>query len=105
MWVGIEKGAKQVKAVFDQLEPKLRNLGFKPDKKGFRPHVTIARVKGGRNKKELSEAITKLGNFEVGEVNFDCLRLKESVLTPQGPIYSTLKEVCPGRAGEGKSPQ
>ena len=59
VWVGIKKGRKILKDVFDQLEPRLRGLGFKPDNKGFSPHLTIARVRGGKNKLRLAEVSEK----------------------------------------------
>lgn len=95
VWAGIRKGADELGNVFDQLEPRLRKLGFKPDLKGFSPHLTIARVRTGRNKAELSRCVEELADYEFGVLRADCLRLKKSVLTPKGPIYSTLKEVCP----------
>ncbi|NIR87882.1 RNA 2',3'-cyclic phosphodiesterase [Candidatus Bathyarchaeota archaeon] len=94
IWTGIRKGADELANIFNQLEPSLRQLGFRPDKKGFSPHLTIARVKTGRNKAELVRCAQELADYEFGVVRADCLRLKKSVLTPKGPIYSTLKEVC-----------
>ena len=93
VWVGIQKGAQELKSVFDQLEPRLQRLGFRPDPKGFSPHLTIARVKSGRNKAELARHIEEMANYECGIIKAEYLRLKKSVLTPKGPIYSTLKEV------------
>jgi len=95
LWTGITQGADQLQSVFNQLEPRLRLLGFPPDPKGFSPHLTIARVKSGRNKAELAKCVTENANYEFGMVRADCLRLKRSDLTPKGPIYSTLKEFCP----------
>jgi len=94
VWAGMQKGAEELKNVFSQLEPRLRKLGFKPDSKGFSPHITIARVRTGRNKAELARCINELTNYEFGVLKADCLKLKKSVLTPKGPIYSILKEVC-----------
>ncbi len=94
IWTGIQKGADDLRKVSDQLEPRLRKLGFKPDPKGFSPHITIARVRTGRNKSELIGCVKELADYEFGVLRADCLRLKKSVLTPKGPIYSTLKEVC-----------
>jgi 2'-5' RNA ligase len=96
VWAGIRKGANELQDVFSQLEPRLRGLGFKPDRKGFSPHLTIARVRTGRNKTQLVKLISEMGNHEFGAVKAECLRLKKSDLTPRGPIYSTLREVCVG---------
>jgi len=95
VWVGITEGADQMRSIFSQLEPRLRKLGFAPDSKGFSPHLTIARVRSGRNKAELVECISENVNSEFGVIRDECLRLKRSDLTPEGPVYSTLKEFCP----------
>lgn len=96
VWAGIRKGADELMNVFNQLEPRLRRLGFKPDTKGFSPHLTIARVKTGRRKAELVECVKNLADYEFGIIKADYLRLKKSVLTPKGPIYTTLREVRGG---------
>jgi 2'-5' RNA ligase len=95
VWVGITEGADQLKNVFSRLEPRFRSLGFIPDSKGFSPHLTIARVKSGKNKTQLAEFVTKNASYDFGSVKAECLRLKRSDLTPRGPIYSTLMEFCP----------
>ena len=97
VWAGIRKGADELVNVFDQLEPRLRKLGFKPDPKGFSPHLTIARVRTGRHKAELIRCVEDLADYEFGVINADWLRLKKSVLTPKGPIYTTLREVHGGK--------
>ena len=94
VWAGIKKGAEELENIFKQLESRLQNLGFKPDSKGFSSHITIARVKTGRNKAELVHCINELTSYEFGVLKADCLKLMKSVLTPKGPIYSTIKEVC-----------
>jgi 2'-5' RNA ligase len=101
VWAGITEGAEQLQNVFNQLEPRLRSLGFPPDPKGFSPHLTIARVKTGRNKAQLADFVTKNANYDFGTIKAECLRLKRSDLTPRGPIYSTLKQYCPQKEQKG----
>ena len=93
IWAGIRKGSKLLEDIFSQLEYRLTGLGFKKDNKGFSPHLTIARVRTGKNKARLAELIMELEDYEFGIVNIDCLRLKKSDLTPRGPIYTNLSEV------------
>ncbi|MEM3566416.1 MAG: RNA 2',3'-cyclic phosphodiesterase [Candidatus Bathyarchaeia archaeon] len=95
VWAGIRNGANELRGIFSQLEPYLRSLGFAPDPKGFSPHLTIARVKSGRNKAALVKFLMENADYEFGVVRAECLRLKRSDLTPKGPIYSTLREYCP----------
>ncbi len=94
-WAGIRQGVDQLKNIFSQLEPRLQALGFAPETRGFSPHLTIARVRSGRNKAELAKCIHENLDYDFGLIKAACLRLKRSELTPRGPIYLTLKEVCP----------
>lgn len=94
VWAGITEGSDELQKVAEQLETQLRTLGFRADPKGFNPHLTLARVRTGRNKAELARRVQELVDYDFGIVRADCLRLRKSVLTPQGPIYSTLREVC-----------
>ena len=94
IWAGIGKGSDDLRNIFDQLEPRLRGLGFTPDTKGFSPHLTLVRVRTGRTKAELIQSIGDLADYEFGTIKAICLKLKESVLTPKGPTYTTLREVC-----------
>ncbi len=98
IWVGVTEGSREMKDVSSQLEPRLRKLGFPPDRKGFSPHLTIARVRSGRNKDELAKCIRENTDQEFGTFIGKCLNLKKSDLTPKGPIYSTLKEFCPPKS-------
>jgi len=95
VWAGIIQGAEELKNIFEQLEPQIRTLGFAADAKGFSPHLTIARVRSGTNKQRVAQLVTEKSEYDFGSVKADCLRLKRSQLSPKGPIYSTLREVCP----------
>ena len=96
VWAGITEGKDQLRDVFTKIEPRLQVLGFAPDPKGFSPHLTIARVRSGRNKTQLAEFVNKNASHKFGTIKAECLRLKKSTLSPKGPTYSTLKEFCPG---------
>jgi len=93
VWVGMARGEVELRSIFNQIEPNLRNLGFPPDRKGFSPHLTIARVRSGRNRQELVEAVEALKDQTLGSMTVSKVKLKKSVLTPKGPIYTTLYEV------------
>jgi 2'-5' RNA ligase len=97
VWAGITEGEGQLRDVFNQIERRLRPLGFAPDPKGFSPHLTIARVRSGRNKAQLAEFVNKNASHEFGTIKAECLRLKKSALSPKGPTYFTLKEFCSGQ--------
>jgi 2'-5' RNA ligase len=95
LWAGITEGADKLKSIFNRLEPYLRSLGLPSDPKGFSPHLTIARVRSGRNRAQLTRCLEENMDYEFGVIRANCLRLKRSDLTPKGPIYTNLREFCP----------
>ena len=92
VWVGLE-GAEPLISISRTLDNELSKLGFKREKRGFRPHVTVARVKGPRNKNILADVINEYKDVDFGIKNVDCIRLKKSVLSREGPTYSTVREI------------
>lgn len=94
IWAGIQKNLDKLEMISRQLASRLHILGFPSDSKPFSPHITLARVRSSRNKAELADSMNELTDYVFGVLNLDCLKLKKSVLTPRGPIYTTLKEVC-----------
>lgn len=93
IWVGVSEGYNEVVSIFNFLEGELRRLGFKPESKAFHPHVTIARVKRRRNLERIVDVFRSYHNHVFGRMTVNCIRLKRSILSPRGPIYSTLKEI------------
>jgi 2'-5' RNA ligase len=92
VWVGLE-GAELLISISKTLDQGLSKIGFKREKRGFRPHVTVARVKGPRNKDVLADVINNYKDVSFGVKRVDGIRLKKSVLSREGPTYSTIKEV------------
>ncbi|MFH1328793.1 MAG: RNA 2',3'-cyclic phosphodiesterase [Candidatus Bathyarchaeota archaeon] len=93
VWTGIVEGKEEIRALFNQIESRLSALGFPHDPKGFSPHLTIARVKTGKNKDKLAKSVTELSDHEVGNMTVNYVRLKRSILTPKGPNYSTIYKI------------
>ena len=92
IWAGINEGISGVTMVFEELDEKLSKIGFERERRKIPPHITICRVRGGKNKDYLVEELLKLKDQEFGQINVDRIILKKSVLTPSGPIYSTIVE-------------
>ncbi|MFQ5997725.1 MAG: RNA 2',3'-cyclic phosphodiesterase [Candidatus Bathyarchaeia archaeon] len=92
IWVGLSEGERGFRDVYDNLQLMLKKMRLSTDSKGFSPHITLARVRTGRNKARLVQAVSDLADFDVGQVKVERVSLKKSVLTPSGPIYSTICE-------------
>ncbi len=92
IWVGIENAEPLIK-IAGALDNELTKLGFKREKRGFRPHLTVARVKGPKGKNRLRQVLKDYKGEFFGSQNMECIRLKKSVLSREGPTYTTVKEV------------
>ncbi|MCW4051269.1 MAG: RNA 2',3'-cyclic phosphodiesterase [Candidatus Bathyarchaeota archaeon] len=92
IWAGITEGVTELTSVFKVLDDKLSKLGFEKERRRFSPHLTISRVRTGRNRPQLIEELQNLVDQEFGIVHVDKIVLKKSVLTSKGPIYTTLAE-------------
>lgn len=94
VWIGIDPSSRkqleeQALAINSVLE-KTNSLRKNDREERFSPHVTIARVKSGRNKESLVNFVREHKNQEYGVMKIRNLRLKLSHLTPAGPEYSDL---------------
>ena len=93
VWIGIKKGITELIDIYSQIESRLNKIGFHPETRGLRPHITVARVRSARNKNKLVKTIIDMQNSVFGSFIIDSIKLKKSILTQKGPIYSTLLEV------------
>lgn len=91
VWVGMEDG-KILKGIADGLDQGLKSLGFERDRKGFVPHLTLARTRSPRNLANVQEIIKDNATTDFGTYPVDKIFLKKSILSPQGPAYSVVRE-------------
>ncbi|MEF8874032.1 MAG: RNA 2',3'-cyclic phosphodiesterase [Candidatus Thermoplasmatota archaeon] len=76
-----------------RVEEELVPLGFERDDREFSPHITVARVKGGKNKEKLREVIEKYEDEHFTTFEVKGLTLKKSILKKSGPEYHTLETI------------
>jgi len=91
IWLGIESNGILEK-ISESLSNDMRTLGFKRDK-GFKGHLTLARVRNARDKKKLSRIISGNRDEKVMAYHVECINLMKSTLTPMGPIYEVLRSI------------
>jgi 2'-5' RNA ligase len=73
-----------------KVEKVLEPLGFFSDKP-FKPHITVFRIK--KKIGDISEELKNQNMINFGIQRVSNIKLKQSVLTANGPIYSDLVEV------------
>ncbi len=92
IWVGIEEGARDLMNLHELIMKLTGDIGER-DERGFVPHLTIARVKYVRNRERYMEVVKRYEGMDFGTQVVDSIKLKRSVLTPRGPIYSDLMTI------------
>jgi len=92
IWIGIEN-TEQLGKIAYKIDDQTLKLGYDREKRKFSAHLTIARVKSAKNKDKLIQIIEKYKEVEFGKIIVDSIKLKQSELTPKGPIYTTLKDI------------
>ncbi len=95
IWIGFEGNMNLMQTIKDTVEEKLnKRLNIKKDnRRNFKPHLTIARLKKDRRDYNTFDSFKNIikenRNKEFGEFNIREIVLKKSDLTPKGPIYTT----------------
>ena len=91
IWIGTDEiGGNALVDLAKKVESVLAPLGFTSDKP-FKSHITIFRIKNKIG--DISKDLEKFESYEFGSQEITKIKLKQSVLTPQGPIYSDLEEI------------
>ncbi len=91
LWVGIRKGEEQVRSLAAAVESAAVNASYAPEKRGFSPHLTLARVKNPETD-PWEEVLASLRALSWPESVMDRFVLWKSVLGPGGPSYTVLHE-------------
>ncbi|MEN6609918.1 MAG: RNA 2',3'-cyclic phosphodiesterase [Methanoregulaceae archaeon] len=87
---GVAEDEGRSAALSALLEDALEPLGFEREDRPFTPHATLARVREFHP--ALTEKLQALEEFPCGCCTIRGMKLKKSVLTPNGPIYSDIAE-------------
>lgn len=96
IWVGADKGAREAAALALKIDEALEKIGFEKEKRPFAAHLTIGRVRSGKNKAALVEKIRSsqgpVASSRGPGQRISSVMLFKSTLTPQGSIYTKLHE-------------
>ncbi len=90
IWLGVKKGADLIKLLNEKIEKEFEKLGFQKEKREYKTHLTLGRVKSLKNITSLAGSIDKIAFQPTDETKIDRLILFQSTLTPKGAIYAPL---------------
>ncbi len=91
IWAGIKEGFSELIELHELIEYELKNIGLKLEREDFHPHVTLARVKESSSMKEVLKILENNLELEFGSFMAKDFSLKQSILTPRGPIYKDIE--------------
>lgn len=91
LWVGIQQGKTQIAEIAGTVEGALVPLGFKKEKRDFKTHITICRIKNVLDHIKFSAMIGQINSsFQPLAFTACAITFLESKLTPQGSVYTPL---------------
>jgi len=92
IWLGLDGDVEPMGRFRDALQEALAPLGFAPERRPFRPHLTMGRFrKGGFPDDRLNEALESHRNETSPECVLPELVLFRSDLRPTGAVYTVLE--------------
>ncbi len=97
IWAGIVDCDDGLGQLHKALETTLAELGFPPERRPFKPHLTLARVKYAPDAEAIRQAAEGLADAYFGTQHAAELVAYTSMLTPDGPVYTALSRSRLGR--------
>ena len=102
LWVGVREPVGVLAGLQKAVEQELAGMGFKPENRPFRPHLTLGRVQrkaSQSEQKRLGELVAGSDLGPLGGMVVPAVNVMRSQLRPEGAIYTALAHVPLG--GEG----
>ena len=94
IWIPVAGGIGPLTELYRSLEGELESLGFARERREFRPHVTLGRVREGApmpQRRAVAEALAAAQPDESPALSVESVSLIRSVLTPAGSEYTRLR--------------
>jgi 2'-5' RNA ligase len=101
VWVGVAEPSGVLIALQKQVTRALVPLGFEPERRAFKPHLTLGRASRHAGRRDLAEVGDLIAGSEIGslgQVDVDHIILMKSDLRPSGAVYTPLAVLSLGQA-------
>lgn len=92
IWLGATVGNQELIGLHKMFDDSLKDIS-EPEKREIKPHLTLGRVRTGRNRDDLVLVLRKFENIEIGEFEATEIKLFRSFLSPKGPEYEIIHTV------------
>jgi 2'-5' RNA ligase len=97
VWAGIAGPPPELVACHRACEQAFAELGFPPEDREFRPHLTIGRSRDQRGTRDARSAVEGLSSFAAGSFTATEMIVFQSVLSRSGATYTPLARAEFGR--------
>ena len=93
IWVGLGGQTQLLIELQRKLEDNLAAIGFPKEKRPFKGHLTLGRIKEAVNSNVIRQVMREFADLRGDEFVASRIILFKSDLQPSGPIYSQLQQV------------
>jgi len=90
LWIDVKDDKGSLAKINRLLETECEKIGFSKERKNYKPHLTVARLREAGKSKELAEKHLRK-EFEPAEFEVAEIMIYESRLQPAGSIYSKVQ--------------
>ena len=93
IWVGAQSESDLLKITAKQIDNELHQLGFELEKRSFKAHLTLGRVKGLHGIDGVINKLKQGQGFKGGSFKVHEIVVMRSDLKPTGAVYTSLKRI------------
>ncbi|MCX7943829.1 MAG: RNA 2',3'-cyclic phosphodiesterase [Deltaproteobacteria bacterium] len=91
IWLGLRDGREELIDIVNSIENKVESIGFSRERREFKAHLTVARIKSNNIKIEMG-TLNELLHKDICDFFADRIILYKSDLLPSGAKYTALGE-------------
>ena len=92
VWVRGVDSSNTLEKIYGTLETELINIDFQPDDHKFSAHITLGRNKFPKYNDEFQNLMNEYAIEDFGRQKVKKVSLFQSTLTPEGPIYTNIRD-------------
>jgi 2'-5' RNA ligase len=97
VWANVRDPGRKLADAFKELEAAMEALGFDVERRAFRPHITVGRVRYCPNPAAMRQAAARLADEEFGTQDAGEIVVYSSQLAREGPVYAAMAHCRFGR--------
>ena len=91
LWLGVKDNTGELTSLFSEIENQMFELNFEKEKRPFKPHLTIARVRMINNLDKIKFFIEKFKEINFGFSEVKEIKLYQSILKSDGSEYKVIE--------------